>query len=314
METNATLGCSAEFRFDFHVIYITIPLNVLIVGKSLLVFFTVCKAKSLHTNTKILMTSLSVVELIMGAAYICSGDIGSKIFERETAEILAIQCFILGEWHSSIVGTVIHMAIMAVDRYILITHPFYYIKHVTKRAVFISLFFAWIFGLGYLFLPLLAFRDIQYHKRCIIVHPPFQYFCIGIFAYTLSSIVVLVSYFKIARLAYLKRKAANARKIQRTASNDGAVLKNKSTIAFRSVKFFALMYGVFLMCTLPPALATGLNTFMKLPKYVYLLTMFLMPLNSLLSFVIYFYMCNKFSKAVKRACSDFKMSFCKRDW
>jgi uncharacterized membrane protein len=55
------------------------------------------------------------------------------------------------------------MGIISVDRYIYIAHPFYYMKHVTKRLVFRIIACLWCVGIVYGLVPLIAYRDSSYH-------------------------------------------------------------------------------------------------------------------------------------------------------
>ncbi|CAG5123691.1 unnamed protein product, partial [Candidula unifasciata] len=184
--------------------------------------------------------------------------------------------------------------------YINIAHPFFYQSIMTNRSVYIIILCLWTFGLSYMFVPLMVYTKVHYHKSCILLHPPLEYYCIGAFVYVISSVAVMVSNFKVAFLAFRKKQVSLARRIP--SSGIGTV---------RSVKFFSAMFGMYFICTSPSVLCAGLNIVFPVPTPVYVFSIYLIPFNSVLTFIIFFFINNKFSQAVMRTFSDVKARLCK---
>lgn len=309
---NETYDCMGELDIGFDFLYVTVPVNAIIVLKSALVILTVYRTPSLHTNANIIAASLSLSDVLMATAFINIGDSETAKVHLSVDQIRIIKTFVFGEFSSSILISIGHMGIIAIDRYILIAHPFYYIKHMTKRRIYFLILCVWVIGIFLLFYPLFVYNRMHYYDKCISLHPSVDYYLVCSSVYVSTFVIVLVSYSKIAILAFAHKKAANIRKLVQHGNRSDSVFKDNRAAAFRSVKFFALMFGVFVICTLPPAVATGLTTFYLISHQVFVCFSYLVLLNSLISFAIYFSMNTALSRALKKTCSDLLAFTCIR--
>lgn len=306
MAGNYSFPCAVDMALDFRMIYLTAPFAVVIAGKSALMAFTAHRTNTIGIHTKFLVTSLAVFDLILGITYVSVGELENLVVKLGILHPEYLERFILGAWYTSVVGYLAHLGLIAVESYIRIAHPFFYIRASTHRSACIVVLCLWIFGLCYMFIPLLLYTKC-YHETCILFHPPLEYYCIAAFVVLVSCVAILVANLKIAFLAFRNKKAVIARRL-----NASKMARREHFLAAaRSIKFFSVMCGIYMICTCPSAVCVGLNIFYPVPNFVYLPAIYLVPVNSVFSFLIWFFMNRHFSLAVKRTFSDAKTCCCK---
>lgn len=302
MVANSSLPCDVDVLLGFRMIYLTIPFAVIISGKSLLIVLTAYRRNAIEIYVKFLVISLAATDLILAVAYLCIGDSEHLVANLGISQSNYFESFLLGAWHSSVVVHLAHLATTAVESYIRIAHPFVYMRANTKLSACIVVLFLWTFLLSYMFVPLLVFTKESYHKKCILLHPPLEYYCVGVFVYLVSCVTVLVTNLKISFLAFRNKKAAIARRL----GTSKIALREHFLAAARSIKFVSVMCGTYLFCSFPSAVCIGLNIFYPVPGFIYLPSLCLVPIHSLLSVIIWFFVNRHFSEAVKRIFSNAK--------
>lgn len=302
MAMNETLGCSSENLFLNEFQCLAILITVVTVCQSTLVIYIIWKTAALHTNTNILVASSTMTGIIICLAY----DV-AVIPYFHTNNIIGNVVY--GIACGTVITSIIHMGIIAIDQYIYIVHPFYYMRHMTRRLIFKVLLATWITGLAYMAFPSLVH---VYYKNCTFFSRSPEYYWIGTSIYTVNIIIIFVCYLKIAFLAFHHKKTANARRLQTGDPESARVIKNNFKIAFRSVKYFVIMFGIFAFCSLPQVVIHGFNMFYSLPNYLLTTMLFLLPLISVMDVLIYMIMNRAFSKALKVTFLNVRQKCCKQ--
>lgn len=233
---NERFGCSFENILNSKIWYLTIPITAVTVCQSALVIFLIWKTTVLHTNVNILVASSTVNGIIISMVY----DVALILYSYANSTLRGMMfCIAIG----TILISVTHFGIIAIDRYIYIAHPFYYMKHMTRKLIFKIHLAVWIIGLLYMAFPMLAYKDDKYFNNCFTLK--LKYYCAGSAGYLANIIIVFFCYLRIAFLAFQHKLAANARRQQFDDHENVLVIKNTCKAAFRSVKFFVIMFGIF---------------------------------------------------------------------
>lgn len=296
MTDNATHKCFDGTTFGEYSLHISILAGLLIIFESVVVITVICRNNQLRRRTNIFVASMAVNDMLVSVSFICSraGLLRFGTFSAHENNI--IDCFMFGNSYGAIFMSTIHMGVIAIDRYIHISYPFWYMRNSIKKAhTFLILLCMWTTGLVFIFGPLLLYTDDRYHQLCIILRPPVVYFCVFVFLSFVIFITVLVCYFAIARVAFKHKRAANARRLHIQNHAGDILIRNNFLAAMKSIKFFATMFGFFSACTLPPILTSAILFFYDVPKFIYMAVSFLIPINAIVNLVIYATMNNDFS-------------------
>ncbi|CAG5135771.1 unnamed protein product [Candidula unifasciata] len=266
---------------------------------------TIFRTKRLHTNTNIFILSVALLDCFMAVSDFVQGIIYSTSVKFNIHNSNVMDAILFGTAYSAITLSCTHMAIIAVDRYVNITHPFYYILNITKRRVIVLLLTAWMFGLAYCSVSIILYRDGKYHTKCISVHPPFEYFIINALLNLIDYVIICICYFKISCLAFQHKKAANARRLQTENPKNVFKLRNNRAAAMKSVKFFVLLFGTFFVFTFPQILTQGMVFLScRIPENVVFFMGNLYDVHSAMNRVIYFHFNKDFSDGFKKLLSD----------
>lgn len=311
LTANTTFDCNLQIFQNIRTVYFLFPVCFIVVCESALVISTVWRTHALHTNTDIIVASLSVTDILMCLSFISRGMLGLPFPAPTESFRKIINNFILGDSAGAVLCFIVHLDIVAIDRYIHIAHPFYYIRRMTKRRILKVLATIWTLSLLYTVLPIVVYTDDKYHKICIAIYPPVEYFSLLVTAYVISIVTVFICYFKIAFVAFHHKKTSNLRRGQHEDIQVTTVLKQNRRAAMRSIKFFAVVFGVFSLCTLPPVLVSGLSLIDVVPPSACIPTQHLLLIHSLTNCPIYFFMSKEFSKALKMTFVDMKQRCCR---
>lgn len=311
MTSNETDYCLMHTYFGVNTLYTMVSIGFVSICESLVVIFVTYFKEKLHHNTCILVASLAVNDLLLTASFIGTLILVVPLGLSKVMKPKLLMCFLSGLSSATTNMSVAHMGVIAVDRYIQIVHPFYYMKEMTKTRTYAILLSLWISCLIFTVIPPTIFYDDKYHKRCILLHPPEVYLYIQITAYFICIICVFVCYFKIAHVAFKHKKSANSRRLRYHESQADTELRDNVKAAVRSVKFFILMFGVLFMCTFPPYFATALSFRYTIPSSVTTGLFSLVPIHSVINFFIYTYMNKEFSASLLIIVLPLKRLCCK---
>lgn len=296
MTVNRTLGCAGDFKHGYHVTYASVVLSSVILTQNLLTLVTIYQHRALHTATNLIIVSLRIGDILTAINFLVVGVIFYPGIITLSNDASFLDTFVLGSFSFTQILSCLHFGIAAIDRYMHIVRPFVYIKHVTKRRVMHILIGLWLTSLTNLWLPLIIRID-YYNEVCILINPPVAYFAAATCIHYTVIIIVFVCDFKIARLAFRRKKSANVRRMQN--SSDIAILENNYNAAIASAKFFAASFGTYSACTLPANWFMCINYFIPLPYIVYIPSLCLFLANPIFRFYVHIYMSKDFRQCLK---------------
>lgn len=311
MAYNETNACSIHANFGIFIVYITAFITFMSVSECLVVILVIWFTETLRGNTNVFVASLAVNDLLLAVAFTSNQITVVPLGVSYSINSKLLNCFTFGISSATTNLSLMHMGVIAVDRFIQIDHPFYYMKAMTKKRSYSVVLVLWITNAIFIIIPPTVYYDDKYHRECILLHQPVVYYCSGASVYFTSLILVFFCYLKIAHVAFKHKKAAESRRLAIAVPQADLHLRNNVHTALRSVKFFALMFGVFFMCTFPPVFTTGLGLWHTLPENIYVGLFSLVPLHSTINFLIFTYMNKEFSSALVRKVSAIKRRFCK---
>ncbi|KAK3776469.1 hypothetical protein RRG08_023821 [Elysia crispata] len=185
---------------------ITFLFGVALIAENLLMICVICRNRVLHTNTNILVVSLTFTDVMIGFQCFLMGlnahvGLRSWLRHRPTQERV-FHSLITGVNYGLILISTVHLAVLSVDRYFFVRWPFRYSLRVTKRRVVITAIGIWIIGIIYMILSIVMYVDPQFHVNCIVVNAPFVYadgplMCV----YFICLIIVIASTVGLSKLA-----------------------------------------------------------------------------------------------------------------
>lgn len=299
MGDNFTYACFGDSINSFWF-YFTVFFNVFVVGKSVLVIIMTFRALEPQKNISIVFASMTVNDLVLFTVVLCYQVANIANYTVHILMSNRMTSFMFGDFYGTIMLSIMHMMLLALDRYIYIAHPFYYIKYATRRRFYIILVGVWIIGLLFIIGPILVYTDDKYHQQCIFYHPPIVYLSFLMSMYLAILMVVFTCYFKIAYLAYARKKAANMRRMNTRDDEECAMFSVNRNSAFRSLKFLIIMFGMFTLCTFPLCLITSISHFYNVTDDVVRSIFYLQPFQSIVNIVVYI----KINRALYRMLSS----------
>ncbi|CAG5121083.1 unnamed protein product [Candidula unifasciata] len=308
--SNETHACVIHSNFGMYIVFITLIISSLSIIECMVVIFVTWFTVTLHSNTNILVASLAVNDLLLAIAFMGNQVSVVPGFLLPSVKSKLFMSLIYGVSSGSTKLSIMHMMVIAVDRYIQIAHPFYYMKAMTKKKIYVILICLWITCLIFIIIPVTIFYNDKYYRECIILHQPLAYSVVGVAMYFISLIMIFFCYFKIAHVAFKHKQSAISRRLGCNLAQSETEQRENMKAALRSVKYLALMFGVFFVATCPPFLLTSLGYRYSFSENVYLGLFSLVPIHSVINFLIYGYMNQEFQtslvkkwSAIKRYCS-----------
>lgn len=311
MTSNYTDVCIIHTNFGIYVVVITIIVSFVSICECLAVILVTLSTNNWHVNTNILVASLAVNDLLLAVAFIGNQMLAVPHVVSHSVKSKLLISLIYGTSSGSTNVSVMYMAVIALDRYIQIAYPFYYRKAMSKTRAYLMLLGLWITYLIFFIIPLTVYYDDKYHTRCIILHQPIVYSFAGLAVYAISVIVVFICYFNIAYVAFKRKQSANCRRLPYNVSQAEIELRDNVMAALRSVKFFALMFGIFFICTCPPFVSTVLGFSYSISENIYVGLFSLVPIHTTINFLIYTYMNKEFYTSLVRKLLALKDHCCK---
>ncbi|CAG5125324.1 unnamed protein product [Candidula unifasciata] len=313
MDGNITYLCVHHFTIGgLPLQFFSIPFGVLVLFQNLLTIIIIHRTPKLHTHANIVLASIACGDIYLALVYIGDGIIylpGVRNTMRPNPFLEASTC---GAGYSSLLLSVSQLGFIAVDRYIHIVNPLYYIAHITKRRVYTIIACFWIVGLVYGIIPVIMYRSTSNDNICLIARPPFEYIVVPVVLYHVEIVLMFVCYFRIARLAFQRKKASHARQLGLNGDTLNRENFNHSRVAaWKSVTFFATMCGIFVVCTYPAVLAILISSVDSFPLSVFMPLMFLFLIHSVLNFFVYFNMNKDFCQGFKKIIADIQHKFMK---
>ncbi|CAG5128618.1 unnamed protein product [Candidula unifasciata] len=303
--------CVIHNNFGTYIVIITLIISSLSIIECIVVIFVTWFTEKLHINTNILVASLAVNDLLLAISFIGNQVSVVPGFLLSSVKSKLFMSLIYGVSSGSTNLSIMHMMVIAVDRYIQIAHPFYYMKAMTKKKIYIILLCLWIIYLIFIIIPLTVFSDDKYHRKCIVIHQPVAYSVVGVAVYFICLVIICICYSKIAHVAFKHKQSAISRRLGCNLAYSETEQREQLKAALRSVKYLALMFGVFFISTCPPFLLASLGLRYSFSENVVLGLFSLVPIHSSINFLIYGYMNKEFQTSLVKSLSTIKGYCCK---
>ena len=138
-------------------------LSICIVSSNLFVVITILSIRKLRMTPNLLLVSLALVDLITGAVTvpfrIC--EIYRIRFTLDIDYCRVSHCLTL----LNVIGSVLHLVVIAMERFIAIDFPFKYIRMISRSGFYllIPIILIWVVALSTSFLPLYAWGSNREH-------------------------------------------------------------------------------------------------------------------------------------------------------
>ncbi|CAG5119123.1 unnamed protein product [Candidula unifasciata] len=168
MSDNFTSVCVQDFKHyavPFSISWTA--LSVLVIAQSLLITFIIWRSPTLHTNTNMLVLSVTASDIFWAVSCIINATLNTALSNNMVANAVLLDTFLMGVSYSSLMLSMNQLGVIAADRYINIVHPFFYIKHITRRRVVTIIICYWILAIVYGAIPLLVYGDTNLHCELI---------------------------------------------------------------------------------------------------------------------------------------------------
>lgn len=298
---NVTSMCVLNQPHLIQVVYIGLTLNCCVIFISVLKVVTIWRTPALHSNANCFIASLAISDIIMaftvvGFTFLYFTPVSQYIHNSNI-----IDSVLLGMVNSSNLFATVHFIIIAIDRHMYILKPFCYIKYMMTKRMYKLVLLVWVLTLIYLITPLVFYTSNRFHKKCIFLYPPKEYFivvfAVGLTAYTASC----VFYFRISRVAFQRKVAKNVRRELQDNPVTKINVRGNRRAAMKSIKFFMSMCGASAVYHTPKGIVTLMGMFSyNVPMYIYLITNYLLCIHVLLTFCVYFKMNRDVASKIKR--------------
>lgn len=311
---NGTSKCFSLLYSGVPLFVVGIAISVSVICVSLLIIVTIWKTPALHSNTNFFIASVAVSAMLLAVTFVVCAftyycGLGLHVRQWELFET-----FILGTIYSMNTSTALHLTIMAIDRYMCIFNPFYYIKHMTRKRTFTLILFTWSISLLNFTIALIFYRGKHFHTQCVFLHPPVEYFSILTTLGLISFGVASACYIRIARLAFERKRAMNSRRAQNYSSNN--IIEANGKAAVKSIQFCVAMFGTIGVCYFPYLVIITMSLLSyNVSNYVFIPSLYLMHIHSLVEFAIYLKQNKDFCVGVQKRFPQylFTCSKCRND-
>ncbi|XP_059153309.1 adenosine receptor A3-like [Physella acuta] len=276
-------------ELDVVIFSLAMMLSFFICTVNILTILVIWRTPQLRTFANVYVTSLALADFLIGlelafTSFFFLPSTRVDIFYKHIRACLMMNGFNIGMTGVSI----IHMAIVAVDRYIYITKPYFYERAITKRVVVFFILLAWIVGLTYSILPQFYHNNYGEIPVCHVteIFPIWHLFYGSWSLYFITSTVILIMYLLILRAAVKQRKAIHAFGPTGIPSNS-QINNGFSRHAMKTLKFFFTVFGAFFVCLTPCVVVLGVDFYVTVPAMLYRVLSVLAFTNSGMNFIIF---------------------------
>ncbi|GFO20857.1 beta-1 adrenergic receptor [Plakobranchus ocellatus] len=210
-------GCSDEHFSSDPLKYFVIFAGVAIMFENLTLIIVICRTRSLYSITNILVASMAITDFAVGCQCVQLGLLaqagGMRSWLGLRGEKMHLFLSVTVSMNTSLaLVSLLHMCLLALDRYLYVLIPFRYERLVTRRRVLATAFAVWTLGLVFVAVVVSKLQEDEYRKICVLSQTPliFTYWPL-IAVYILCLVVVLTCTLGIAKLAL---KQSRKRKIR----------------------------------------------------------------------------------------------------
>ncbi|XP_033099235.1 dopamine receptor 2-like [Anneissia japonica] len=253
---------------------------------NIFVVSVIIKCPSLHTSSNYLTASLAIVDL--------SSSLPMMLLMENTWLLYFVFFYLTSV-------SLTHLLAMTIDKYLLITRPFFY-QRISKKCVCILICIVWI-------TPLITFADgrITFKSTDVII-----FVCENLYQVTLISIISLtvglISYFIIISLNVRIYIIACKQFRQINAVISGQPLATFAA-SWKATKTTMIVIGAFMICSTPTYIFVLLSLFCcDLPHIVNNLIVPSLSINSVLNPIIYTFRRQEFKNAARNVIKALRIS------
>ncbi|XP_066533883.1 trace amine-associated receptor 13c-like [Hoplias malabaricus] len=273
---------------------------LLTVCGNLLIIISVCHFKQLHTPTNMLILSLAVSDFLVGLLVIPIAIIW-MIESCWIFNAVSCLCYIYISYFLT-ATSIFNIALIAVDRYVALSNPFFYTKSVSVNTMCLAVVSNWVLLLLY-HSALLYFNGhytnlVLCPGNCFLVLDKVWYLIELVLKFALSFTVIMILYtlvFIIARkhASAIRDLRVNTRK--HTSKHQIDIKKSER----KAARVLGILVFVFLACVLPITLYTALSSVIQFEIGTFQILVMLVYLNSTINPVIYALFYPWFRRCVK---------------
>ncbi|XP_046730110.1 trace amine-associated receptor 13c-like [Silurus meridionalis] len=225
---------------------------LLTVCGNLLIVISVLHFKQLHTPSNILVFSLAVTDFLIGAFVMPPMLIwiieSCWIFERSFCSVFWLICGFIT------VLSIYNIALIAVDRYLALSHPFLYMNRVSVRITFTIIGFDWCVVVTYITALLYLNGNLIDSVMC----PGECFFFVNevwsvidlVYSFLFPLSVIIILYSRVFLIA--KKHATAIRELNNhTRPQTQKITSHSMKSERKAAKVLGILVSVFLVCLLP---------------------------------------------------------------
>ncbi|KAM9495413.1 trace amine-associated receptor 13c-like [Clarias gariepinus] len=273
---------------------------LLTVCGNMLIIISVFHFKQLQTPTNILVLSLAVSDFLVGALVMPPVLIWTIescwIFDKRYCICLLTTSFILANL------SIYNVALIAVDRYLALSNPFFYTNTISTKSMCIVVYFNWCLCLLYntsLYYFSESFANsVMCPGECFLLMNELSLAIdlVVTFIFPLSVIIILYTLvFVIAKKHATAIRELNNNSRFKTQKINSHSMKSER----KAAKVLGILVSVFLVCLLPYFIYTSLGDVIVLQLETIQKVLILLYLNSTINPVIYALFYPWFRKCIK---------------
>ena len=256
---------------------------------NILVVFSVFLERKLRSPTNAFIASLAVADLTVGLIVI---PIDITFALGYGTDVTTFACLASSTVLTvMIIVSILHLTVIAYDRYLAITDPLCYIINMSRLKVGVLISVAWGIALTISSMPLLGWNNLDHynHNYCdlMFVHAPsYRIFTVAV-SVIIPQNLMLYFYFKMFRVA--------KKHLNRIAAQEQTTLRRPTLRRdVKAAKTVAVILGFFLIAWIPASVISVIDIFIRVDEqfqeklFIYELAFFHIAFsNSMVNPVIY---------------------------